>query len=267
MEANYFTILWWSLPYIDMNQPWVYMCSPSWSPLPSPPHPIPQGHPSAPALSTLSQASNLDWQSVSHMIIYMFQCYSLKSSHPRLLPQNPKVCSLHLYLFCCLAYRVIITIFLNSTYIYVNIPYWCFSFWLTSLCITGSSFTHLIRTDSNAFFFNGWVIFHCVHVPQPSYPSVCRWTQRFIWASHVALVVRICLPMQETRETRVWFGSWLRKIPWSRKWWHTPVFLLGKYHGQRSLVATPHGGHKESDTTEWLNTHILSTRQNLFILY
>ena len=27
-----------------------------------------------------------------------------------------------------------------------------FSFWLTSLCITGSKFIHLIRTDSNAFF-------------------------------------------------------------------------------------------------------------------
>ena len=44
------------------------------------PHPIPQGHPSALALSTLSHASNLDWRSVSHMIICMFQCYSLKSS-------------------------------------------------------------------------------------------------------------------------------------------------------------------------------------------
>ena len=39
-----------------------------------PPHAIPQGHPSAPALSTLSHASNLDWRSISHMIIYMFQC-------------------------------------------------------------------------------------------------------------------------------------------------------------------------------------------------
>ena len=51
------------------------------------PHPIPQGHPSAPALSTLSHASNLEWRSVSHMIIYMFQCYSLRSSHPHLYPQ------------------------------------------------------------------------------------------------------------------------------------------------------------------------------------
>ena len=80
------------------------------------PHRIPQGHPSAPALSTLSHASNLDWRSVSHMIICMFQCCSLKSSHPCLLPQSPKVCSSDLCLFCYLAYRVIITIFLNSIY-------------------------------------------------------------------------------------------------------------------------------------------------------
>ena len=68
------------------------------------PHPIPQGHPSAPALSTLSHASNLDWWSVSHMIIYVFQCYSLKSSHPHLLPLSPKVCSLHLCSFICVSH-------------------------------------------------------------------------------------------------------------------------------------------------------------------
>ena len=37
-------------------------------------------------------------------------------------------------------------------YICLSILYWCFSFWLTSLCIIGSSFIHLIRTDSNVFF-------------------------------------------------------------------------------------------------------------------
>ena len=78
------------------------------------PHPIAQGHSSALALSTLSHASNLDWWSISRMVIYMFQCYSLKSSHPRLLQQSPKVSSLHLCLFCCLAYRVIVTSCLNS---------------------------------------------------------------------------------------------------------------------------------------------------------
>ena len=34
-----------------------------------PSHPIPLGHPSAPALSTLSHASNLDWRFISYMII------------------------------------------------------------------------------------------------------------------------------------------------------------------------------------------------------
>ena len=36
LEANYFTILWWFLQYIHMNQPRVYMCPPSRTPLPPP---------------------------------------------------------------------------------------------------------------------------------------------------------------------------------------------------------------------------------------
>ena len=31
-------------------------------------------------------------------------------------------------------------------------------------------------------------------------------------------------------------NSWVRKIPWGRKWQPTPVFLPEKFHGQRSLV-------------------------------
>ena len=136
------------LPYIDLNPPWVYMCSPSWTPCHLLPHLIPLGHPSAPSLRTLYHASNLDWWFISHMIIYMFQCHSPISSHPRPLPQSPKDCSILLGLSCCLTYRDIVTIFLNSIYMHY-ILYWCFSFWLTSLCIIGSSFIHLIRTDSN----------------------------------------------------------------------------------------------------------------------
>ena len=90
-SSNYFKTLWWFLPYIHMNQPWVYMITHPDPPSNLPPHPITQSHPSAPALSTLSHASNLDWWSVSHMTICMFQCYPLKSSHPHLLPQSPKV--------------------------------------------------------------------------------------------------------------------------------------------------------------------------------
>ena len=40
-----------------------------------------------------------------YMILYVFQCHSPKSSHSHLLSQSPKVCSLYLCLFCCLAYQ------------------------------------------------------------------------------------------------------------------------------------------------------------------
>ena len=75
-------------------------------PIPNPlsllPHcTISLGHPSAPAQSILYPALNLDWQFVSYMILYMFQCHSPKS--PPLLPQSLKDCSIHLCLFCCLA--------------------------------------------------------------------------------------------------------------------------------------------------------------------
>ena len=95
-----------------------YTCVPH--PEPSsllPPHTIPLGHPSAPAPSIQYRASNLDWRLVSYMILYMLQCHSPKLSHPLPLSQSPKDCSIHQWLFCCLVYRVIVTIFLKSIYI------------------------------------------------------------------------------------------------------------------------------------------------------
>ena len=93
--------------------------------VPHPGPPLPPSSPSHPSGSSqctspkhLSHASSLDWRSVSHLIIYMLQCCSLRSSHPHLLPQSPKVCSIHLCLFFCLAYKVIITIFLNSIFVH-----------------------------------------------------------------------------------------------------------------------------------------------------
>ena len=112
----YFTVLYWFCHTLTWIHHWY-----TWVPNPEPPFHLPPciislGHPSAPAPSILYPVSNLDWQLVSYMIVYMFQCHSPKSSHPLPLPQSPKVCSIHLCLFCCLTYRVIITIFLNSIY-------------------------------------------------------------------------------------------------------------------------------------------------------
>ena len=42
---------------------------------------------------------------------------------------------------------------------------------------------------------------------------------------------------------------------WRRQWHPTLVLLLGKSHGQRSLVGQSPWGRKESDTTERLHFH------------
>ena len=48
------------------------------------------------------------------------------------------------------------------------------------------------------------------------------------------------------------FNFWAGKIPWSRKWQPTPVFLPGKSLGQKSLAGYHPGGCKELDMTEQL---------------
>ena len=72
----------------------------------------------------------------------------------------------------------------------------------------------------------------------------------FLGASLVAQMVKVCLQCRWHR-----FNPWVRKIPWRKKWQHTPVLLPGKFHGLRSLVVYSPWGHKESDTTERLHFH------------
>ena len=79
--------------------------------------PIPPGCHRAPALGSLHHTPNHHWLSILHMVMYMFQCYSPKSSHLLLFPRSPKVCFLHLCLLCCPACRMVSTIFLDSIYI------------------------------------------------------------------------------------------------------------------------------------------------------
>ena len=42
----------------------------------------------------------------------------------------------------------------------------------------------------------------------------------------------------------------VRKIHWIMKWQSAPIFLPGKFHGQRSLAGYCPWGHKESDKTD-----------------
>ena len=50
------------------------------------------------------------------------------------------------------------------------------------------------------------------------------------------------------------FNPWVGKIPWRRKWQPTPVPLLGKFHGLRSLVGYSPWDHKELDMTDFTFT-------------
>ena len=63
---------------------------------------------------------------------------------------------------------------------------------------------------------------------------------------------KICL--QSRRHRRHGFNPWVGKIPWRRKWQPTPVFLLGKSHGQRSLAGYSPWGRKRVE-------HDLVTKQ------
>ena len=58
---------------------------------------------------------------------------------------------------------------------------------------------------------------------------------------------------------------WTRKIPWSRKWQPAPVFLPGRFRGQRSLTGYSPWGHKESDVTEQLSTQAHTHTHTSFV--
>ena len=118
MESNYFTLLLWFLPYIDMNQPWVYMCPPSWTSLPpaSPSHPSGSSQCTSPEhpLSCIEPGPVICFTYGNiHVSMLFSQIIPPFSSPTRFKSLFFKFC-----LFCYLPYRVVITIFLNSIYMH-----------------------------------------------------------------------------------------------------------------------------------------------------
>ena len=83
----------------------------------------------------------------------------------------------------------------------------------------------------------------------PSDPVQSEESRKIVRASQVAQGQRIHLQCRKLR-----FDPWVGKIPGSRKWQPTPVFLPGKSNGQRSQAGYIPWGHKELDMTE--HTHI-----------
>ena len=108
---------------------------------------------------------------------------------------------------------------------------------------------------------------------QPKHLSISKWIKNGIcmqlnitlpqkkwWHSAICNNVS-CLPWWLSSKElpcqcrRHGLNSWVRKIPWRRKWQPTPVLLPGKFHGWGSLIGYGPWGRKESDTTERLHFH------------
>ena len=124
-----FTILYWfchTLTWICHGCTWVP--NPE---IPShlPPHIISLDHPHAPAPSILYPVLNIDWRFVSYLIVYMFQCHSLKSSQLLPLPESksPFYTSVSLLLSCIEGYHY----HLSKFHIYVLV--YCIGVFLSGL--------------------------------------------------------------------------------------------------------------------------------------
>ena len=156
------------LPNIEMNPPQVYPCSPSWTLLP-PPFPYP---PSGSSQCT-SPKQPVSYIELGLVIHFIYDIIHVSMPFSQIIPLSPSpteskrlFCTsvslllsriqgyrYHLSIFHIYAFYICVCVCVcYIPYICISILYWYFSFWLTSLCIIGSSFIHLIRTDSNVFF-------------------------------------------------------------------------------------------------------------------
>ena len=118
-------------------------------PSPTPPFSLWQ----SPCLSSLSHTANSHWLCFTHGILNFYVTVSIHLPLPP--PLLPLVHRSVLYAcFSTAALKINSSVpSLQIPYICVSVRYLYFSFWLTSLCMMGSSFVHLIRTDSNSFLF------------------------------------------------------------------------------------------------------------------
>ena len=225
MEANYFTILYW----FCHTSTWIHHgCTRVPHPEPHshlPPHPIPLGHPSAPALSILYHALNLDWRFVSHVIIYMFQCHSHKSSHPCPLPQSPKDCSIHLYT-CPSKWTSNLSKWHYKLRVYFR-NFFFFFFWFTDWFSTW----HYCYNKMNSIeLYQMWP--HKLPHPYVSFVvSLGKWGQ--LKSSHLSRMA----PTIGTRPGSRFLVSYSRNLFWTLRGWFYQEFQLNSLVSTRKQIS------------------------------
>ena len=134
-----------------MNPPWVYMCSPSWTPLP----PSSPSHPSG-SFQCTSPKHPVSCIEPGLAIHFTYDNTHVSMPFSQVIPPLPSptefkrlfYTSVSLLLSCIQDYHY----YLSKFHIYALL--YCIGVFLSGLlhCIIGSSFIHLIRTDSNVFF-------------------------------------------------------------------------------------------------------------------
>ena len=99
------------------------------TPPPSPYHPSGSSQCTSPKLPVSCIEPGLEIHFLYDIIHVLMPISQIIPPFP--LPQSPKDCSIHLCLFCCLAHRAVVTIFLNSIYIYTLV--YCIGVFLSGL--------------------------------------------------------------------------------------------------------------------------------------
>ena len=92
--------------------------------------------------------------------------------------------------------------------------------------------------------------------------TMCKCTSKWFSCTYIykgfpgGTVAKKKSTCQCRRYQRLGFVPWVRKIPWRRKWQPSPVFLPGKFHGQKILAGYSPWGRKELNIAEHTHTHI-----------
>ena len=142
MRANYFTILYW----FCHTSTWIcHVCTR----VPNPEAHLPPPSPSHPSGSSQCTSPEHPVSCIKPglAICFFYDIIHVSMPFSQIIPPKSKRL---FYTFVSLLLSRIQSYHyhLSKFHIYVLVYYWCLSFWLTSLCIIGSSFIHLIRTDS-----------------------------------------------------------------------------------------------------------------------
>ena len=130
-----------------------------------PPQPIPLDYPRPPALGALLHALNLHWSFILHIVIYMFQCSSLKSS----------------FSFSHWVQKSVLCIHVSFVVLHVesSLP----SFWIPYICVNfviflSSALQHMQHASGCIVWSESFIHFFSLrHIAEmPNWPSIIKWS-------------------------------------------------------------------------------------------